>query len=248
MSNRVNTSAIPKPNLTGAAVSNINAVVGSLTNVVAAKAPAAYPVVMTLHGRTPPVGDTFRLDQPLYPAKVIIGDNKFVHYHVIVWTQLFGQEVSDYGCVYTNGDGLRLCFNSRGSLQKFENWWRRYERVFFSDGTLTNSYAPVPVEGKLSGYYVEDSPIPAFGNIGGGGSFKFQGVQGVAGGVGAGGYGHGGPGPTYVHAASHDTISTVFLPDWVMVVRHATKRVVRMAGGWLFASAKDGIMFKMQRS
>lgn len=244
MSNRVNTSAIPKPNLTGAAVSNIQAINGSLSSVVVAK-PPAYPVVMTLHGRTPPIGDHFRLDQPLYPAKVIIGDNKFVHYHVIVWTQLFGQDVSDYGCVYTNGDGLRLCFNSRSSLQKFENWWKRYERIFFSDGSLRKNYAPVPVEGKLSGYYVEDVPTPVYGNIGGG-NFQLHGVQGVAG--AAGGYGQGGAGPTYMHAASHDTISTVFLSDWVMILRHATKRVVRMAGGWLFASPKDGIMFKMQRS
>ena len=236
MSNPVNTKVTIGAANTTISAANIQVVHGGLgqVNTVVAK-PSAQPVVMTLHGRIPPVGDTFRLDQPLYPAKVIIGDNKFVHYHVIVWTQLFGQEVSDYGCVYTNGDGLRLCFNSRGSLQKFENWWRRYERIFFADGSITSSYAPLPSEGKLSGYYVEDVVGPPFGTIGGS-KLVFGSSSGSANGA-----------QTYMHAAAHDTLSTVFLPEWVMIARHSHKRVMRMPNGWLFASAKDGVMFKMAR-
>lgn len=202
--------------------------------------PNPQPITMTLHGRQPPVGDHFRPDQTLFPSSLAIGDNKYLHYHVIVWTKLFGQDTSDYGCVYVNGDGLRLCFNSKASLQKFEHWWKRYQRVFFRDNEIRESYAPYLSTGKLSGYFVEDVPTPAFGNIGGG-SF---GIQGSLGSVGVGSVTPNPNPPTYLHAQSHQTISETFLPDWVNIVRHSGKRVARVSNGWFFASAKDGIMFK----
>ena len=247
MSTRINTSVIP--NLTGAAVAVAKVFTG---NIAVAPPPNPPAVTMTLHGRQPPVGDHFRADKPLFPSSLVIGDNRYLHYHVIVWTKLFGQETTDYGCVFTNGDGLRLCFNSEASLQKFEHWWKRYSNVFFEGDEITQVYCPMPTSGKLEGYFVEDAPTPAYGSIGGSGQFYngvqlSQGAQGVAGPVGAAG--NVGPvgTPTYLHAKAHETISEVFLPDWVMIQRHATARVLRMSNGWFFTSAKDGIMFKMQQ-
>ncbi len=256
MSTRINTSALP--NLTGAAAAVISAVKGT---VAAAPPP---PVTMTLHGRQPPVGDHFRPDQPLFPSKLAIGDNRFLHYHVIVWTKLFGQETTDYGCVFSTGDGLRLCFNSEASLEKFEHWWERYSTIFFQDNEISEVYCPHPSSGRMDGYFVEDAPN--YGSIGGGGGFYATGgsngpyviggagISGAAGPIGPVGIKgvSGNPGPvgqpTYVHAKSHETISEIFLPDWVMIQRHATARVLRMSNGWFFTEAKDGIMFKMQQS
>lgn len=252
MSTRINTSVIP--NLTGAA----NAVVKIVTGNVTVAAQTQPPVTLTLHGRQPPVGDHFRPDKPLFPSSLMIGDNRYLHYHVIVWSKLHGQDTTDYGCVFSNGDGLRLCFNSEASLKKFDRWWKRYSEVFFEGNEISECYCPTPKSGKLEGYFVEDAPTPTFGSIGGGGQFYngvqlsqaiqgpqgpqgLQGPQGVKGPTGCVGA------PTYLHAKSHETISEIFLPDWVMIQRHATARVLRMSNGWFFTSAKDGIMFKMQQ-
>ena len=248
MSTRINTSVIP--NLTGAAAAVAKVFTG---NITVAQSQVPPPVTMTLHGRQPPVGDHFRPDQPLFPSSLVIGDNRYLHYHVIVWTKLFGQETTDYGCVFTNGDGLRLCFNSKASLQKFEHWWKRYSTVFFEGNEITECYCPTPKSGKLDGYFVEDAPTPIYGSIGGGGQFYngvqlSQGAQGPTGVQGPTGcVGAQIPGPTYVHAKAHETISELFLPDWVMIQRHASARVLRMSNGWFFTEAKDGIMFKMQQ-
>lgn len=228
MSNRVNTTVLTS----NASMSIINSSVG-ITNVNVTMGPP--PVTMTIHGRQPPVGDHFDPSAALYPSSMVIGDNRYLHYHVIVWTKLFGQDVTDYGCVYVNGDGLRLCFNSKISLQKFERWLKRYTRVFFGDGSLDQCYAPHPVSGKMMGYFVEDAPTPTFSSASALGASVLGGsslsnVQN-----------------TYLHAKPHETISETFLPDWVMIVRHASKRVIRMANGWFFSDAKDGVMFKMMR-
>lgn len=243
MSTRINTSVVP--NLTGAAQAVVKVFTG---NVAVAQTQSPPPVTMTLHGRQPPVGDHFRPDRPLYPSSLVIGDNRYLHYHAIVWTKLFGQETTDFGCVFTNGDGLRLCFNSEASLKKFENWWKRYSGIFFEDNEISECYCPTPKSGKLDGYFVEDAPAPTFGSIGGANIFsngaQLSGAKGVSGPIGHAGVS---VAPTYVHAKSHETISEVFLPDWVVIQRHATARVLRMSNGWFFTEAKDGIMFKMQQ-
>ena len=229
------------PNLTGAA----NAVVKIVSGNVTVAAQTQPPVTLTLHGRQPPVGDHFRPDKPLFPSSLVIGDNRYLHYHVIVWAKLHGQDTTDYGCVFSNGDGLRLCFNSEESLKKFEHWWKRYSEIFFEGNEISECYCPIPKSGKLDGYFVEDAPTPAFGSIGSGNFYNgvlgpqgSQGGKGPTGCIGA---------PTYLHAKSHETISEIFLPDWVMIQRHATARVIRMSNGWFFTSAKDGIVFKMQQ-
>lgn len=176
---------------------------------------------LVIHGRKPPVGDTFDPKKTLYPSSLVISNNRFLHYHAIVWSKMFGQDTRDYGCVFSDDDGLRLCFNSKTSLMKFERWFERYKRIFFPDGTIESCYAPFPSTGRLSGYFIEDD-------------IRYNDTPLTTG--------------MFANSRTTDTISESFLPDWVTIVRHARKPVLRLNNGWFFTSPNDGVMFKMLRS
>lgn len=233
-------------------VTSLTSAISGLTSNIVSGTVSSGPPKLTANGRQPPEGAAFARVKEIYPSSVTISDNRHIHFHVLVWEKIFGEEITDYGCLYWNGGGLRLCFGSKKSRQQFERWYERYNRIFYGNDEfeMKTNAIPFPRDGHLAGHFVSDPPVPSYGSIGqsayNGGFFS-----GVVGQVGS-------SGPTVGYANSQVSISanphstqavdTHFLDEWAMIVKHSHKAVYRMATGWLFSGAKDGIMFKMLRS
>lgn len=228
-------------------LTSLTSAISGVTSGVVRASTVAGPPKLTANGRQPPEGSAFANVREIHPTDIVISDNRHLHFHVLVWEKIYGEEIKDYGCLYWNGGGLRLCFGSKKSRQQFVRWFDRYTRIFYGNDEweMRANAIPFPRDGHIAGHFVSDVPPPAYGSIGQviyNGGFFGQGQIGTTGNLSAG--------ITSISANPNSTqaVDTHFLDEWAMIVKHSHKAVYRMATGWLFSGAKDGIMFKMLRS